>query len=66
MFVHVKHLARPRSFDGSKTEAQPFRKWKFGCGNCVLVDSGFIAEMGAAEQSADPIFLAAGRRLAIK
>ena len=54
--VGVKHLARPRAFDGSTTGEKSSREWKFGFeNNTMLVDSGFVAEMTAAEESPDPI-----------
>ena len=65
--VDVKHMARPRAFDGSKIGEPSPREWKFGFHNfMMLVDSGFIAEMTVAQESADPIFLAARETLAIK
>ena len=54
--LDVKHLARPKTYDGAITKEQSFREWRFTLENYLtLIDETYLEEMGVAEEREDPI-----------
>ena len=48
--LDVKHLARPKQYDGAITKEQSFREWRFTLENYLtLIDETYLEEMEAAE-----------------
>ena len=54
--LDVKHLARPRLYDGAISKEQPFREWRFTLENYLtLIDETYIEEMDDAETKEHPL-----------